>query len=126
MYYLQTAKVTHVSVFIMSVIIIIIIQFCFIIFFRREMSFILRSSIIRAIYLALFVTFLPTTMFLMFSVHAALGEEITKRKIFVTLSLLAVFKIYFNYIFVFAVSQLSEAAVALKRIKVCLYFHLHL
>ena len=90
------------------------------------MSFILRSSIIRAIYLALFVTFLPTTMFVMFSVHTALGEEITKRKIFVTLSLLTLFKIYFNFIFVFAVSQLSEAAVALKRIKVCLYFHLHL
>ncbi len=84
------------------------------------MSFIIRSSVIRAIYLSLFLTSLPTNMFVIFSVHAALGEEITKRKIFITLSLLGVFKIYFNFIFVFAVSQLAESLVALKRIKVCL------
>ena len=56
-------------------------------------------------------------MFVMFSVHVALGEEITKRKVFVTLSLLSIFNVYFNFM-VFAFAQLSESSVALKRIKV--------
>ena len=85
------------------------------------MSFILKSSVIRAINISLFLSSLPTIMFVMFSVHAALGGEVTKRKVFVTLSLLSVLNIYFN-LMVVGFADVSEASVALKRIKVNFVF----
>ena len=73
---------------------------------------------IRAINLSLYVTSVPTVMFVTFSVYAAYGGDITRRKIFVSLALLNIFKNYFSFVFVFGASNLSEGLVALKRIKV--------
>ncbi len=90
--------------------------------YRQEVSFVQKSSIISAINLSFFLTTLPTIMFITFSVYAGLGEEITKRKVFVTLSLLSIFNVYFNYA-IAGLYLLPDVLVALKRIKVC--FHLY-
>ena len=70
---------------------------------------------------SVYLTTIPTIMFGMFSVQAALGEEITKRKVFVTFSLVTIVNAYL-YSTIFAISQVSESIVALKRIKVGLQF----
>ncbi len=90
--------------------------------YRQEVSFVQKISIISAINLSFFLTTLPTIMFVTFSVYAGLGEEITKRKVFVTLSLLSIFNVFFNFA-IAGLYLLPDVMVALKRIKVC--FHLY-
>ena len=86
--------------------------------FSKEMSVILRSSVIRAINLSPFAATLPTMMFAIFSVYAGIGECVTLRKVFVSLLLLTAARIVSIYDFIAAVSHLSEATVAIKRIQV--------
>ncbi len=82
------------------------------------MGIILKSSIIRAINLSTFATALPTMMFAVFSVYSALGECITLRSVFVTLTLLAIARTLSNFVFISAITNIAEAVVALKRIQV--------
>ena len=66
-----------------------------------------------------FSTALPTMMFAVFSVHAALGGCITLRNVFISLALLSIARTLSNFVFVSAITHLAEAVVAVKRIQVC-------
>ena len=84
------------------------------------MFVIIKAFIIRGFYLAYLIAALPLIMFVVFSVYVnTFDEQITPRKVFVTLSLLAYFRITSIILFVQAFLLLSEAKVGWKRIKVC-------
>ena len=87
---------------------------------RKEILIILRSSFIRVFNLSVFTISLPTMMFVVFSVYASLEgiESVTPRRVFISLSLLSVVKYFSNFLFVSAVTQLSEMLVAVKRVEV--------
>ena len=80
---------------------------------------IIKAFIIRGFYLAYLTASLPLIMFVVFSVYVNTSDEqITPRKVFVTLSLVTYLRVTSIFLFVQAFLQLSEARVAWKRIKV--------
>ena len=82
------------------------------------MMIILKSSIIRAINLATYSTTLPTMTFIIFSVYAGLGNCVTLRTVFVSLVILTMIRNTSNFVFITAITQISETIVAIKRIQV--------
>ena len=78
-----------------------------------------KAFIIRDFYLVYLTAALPLIMFVVFSVYVNTSDEqITPRKVFVTLSLLTYLRITSILVFVQGLLLLSEAKVAWKRIKV--------
>ena len=78
-----------------------------------------KAFIIRDFYLVYLTAALPLIMFVVFSVYVNTSDEqITPRKVFVTLSLLTYLRITSIFLFVQAFLLLSEAKVAWKRVKV--------
>ena len=74
---------------------------------------------IQAINITYFTASLPLIMFVVFSVYVNTSdEEITPRKVFVTLSLLTFVRLTSIQFFIRATLVISEARVAWKRIRV--------
>ena len=78
-----------------------------------------KAFIIRDFYLVYLTAALPLIMFVVFSVYVNTSDEqITPRKVFVTLSLLTYLRMTSIFLFVQGLLLLSEAKVAWKRVKV--------
>ena len=84
-----------------------------------------KAFIIRDFYLVYLTAALPLIMFVVFSVYVNTSDEqITPRKVFVTLSLLTYLRLTSIFLFVQGLLLLSEAKVAWKRIKVPIKYSL--
>lgn len=82
------------------------------------MGVVLKGSIIRAINLSCYSTYVPVVMFVIFSVYASTGGTVTPKGVFTILSLLIYVRLTSIHLFVLGVLSVSEGIVALKRIKV--------
>ena len=83
------------------------------------MFIIIEAFMIRAINITYFTVSLPLIMFVVFSVYVNTSDEqITPRKVFVTLSLLTFVRLTSIHFFINGTLVISEARVAWKRIRV--------
>ncbi len=90
---------------------------------RKEVNVIFRSTIVLAFYFSSFTTTLPVIMFVTFSTYSTIHgiDAVTPRQVFISLTLFAVVVNICNYIFVSNIIHLSEAFVAIKRIRVSFF-----
>ena len=79
---------------------------------------VIKGAAIRAFNLGYFSFSLPVILFVTFSVHLSLGEDLTPRAVFITLSLLSLVRLTGVHFIVQAFLSLSEGAVAAHRIEV--------
>ena len=78
----------------------------------------LKGSTIRAFNLGYFSFSLPVILFVVFSVYVSLGEELTPKRVFTTISLLSFARISSVHFIVQCALYISESLVAVKRIQV--------
>lgn len=88
---------------------------------RKESYLVLEGGIIRAIGLGFITTSIPIVMFIVFSVYAATGGELSPRKVFITLSLVIVTRLVAVQWSVHNVLNLFEGWVAIVRLQVGMY-----
>jgi len=85
---------------------------------RKEIGQILNSSYLRGLNMASFFASSKITVFFTFTVYALLGNPITARSVFVTVSLYGTIKLTVTLFFPLAIEKLSETVVSIRRIKV--------
>ena len=92
-------------------------------YFRKELMFHFKGSLIRTIHLASYTCLVPLMMFITFSMYVLLeGGVVTPRKVFVCLSLLVVVRLFSVHYAVDGMTRFSQGWVALTRIKVCIIY----
>ncbi|KAM4560501.1 ATP-binding cassette sub-family C member 4-like [Odontesthes bonariensis] len=84
---------------------------------RKEIGQILKSSYLRGLNMASFFASSKITVFFTFTVFALLGNPITARSVFVTVSLYGTIKLTVTLFFPLAIEKLSETVVSIRRIK---------
>ncbi|XP_072240641.1 ATP-binding cassette sub-family C member 4-like [Leuresthes tenuis] len=84
---------------------------------RKEISQILKSSYLRGLNMASFFASSKITVFFTFTVYVLLGNPITARCVFVTVSLYGTIKLTVTLFFPLAIEKLSETVVSIRRIK---------
>ncbi|XP_072240527.1 ATP-binding cassette sub-family C member 4-like isoform X2 [Leuresthes tenuis] len=84
---------------------------------RKEISQVLKSSYLRGLNMASFFASSKITVFITFTVFALLGNPITARSVFVTVSLYGTIKLTVTLFFPLAIEKLSETVVSIRRIK---------
>uniref|UniRef100_A0A3Q2CN40 Multidrug resistance-associated protein 4 n=1 Tax=Cyprinodon variegatus TaxID=28743 RepID=A0A3Q2CN40_CYPVA len=84
---------------------------------RNEIQQVLKSSYLRGLNMASFFASSKITVFITFTVYALLGNTITARSVFVTVSLYGTIKLTVTLFFPLAIEKLSETVVSIHRIK---------
>ena len=79
---------------------------------------VLKGAAIRAFNLSYFSFSPPVIMFVTFAVHLFMGQDLTPRAVFTTLSLLSLVRLTGVHFIVQALSTMTEARVAVHRIEV--------
>ena len=86
--------------------------------YRSEVFIIILSFMIRAVNLTQVWIAIPIIMFVVSSVYVSIGNELSPRVIFTSLSLLITIRLTSVHFFVLCTLYVSEAMVAVKRITV--------
>ena len=87
-------------------------------FCRVESKLIVFANLIQSTLYALLTTYHLVALFVMFSVYASAGGEVTLRSVSTALSLVLLLRASALYFFILAVLRLSEGSVAVERIQV--------
>ena len=85
---------------------------------RGESKLILVASLIQSCLFGLLTIYHLVVLFVMFSVHASFGGEITAKNVATALSFLLLLRATSIFCFVHAVLHLSDGSVAVERIQV--------
>ena len=83
---------------------------------------VIKGAAIRAFNLGYFSFSLPVILFVTFTVHLFIGQDLTPRAVFTTLSLLSLVRLTGVHFIVQAFLTMTEARIATHRIEVHLCF----
>ncbi|XP_061642245.1 ATP-binding cassette sub-family C member 4-like isoform X2 [Phyllopteryx taeniolatus] len=84
---------------------------------RKEINQIMKSSYLRGLNMASFFASSKIVVFVTFVVYVMLGNSISARRVFVTVSLYGTIKLTVTLFFPLAIEKLSETIVSIHRIK---------
>ena len=90
----------------------------YLLFSRKEISKILRSSYLRGMNLASFFVASKNIVFVTFTTYVLLGHVITASHVFVAVTLYGAVRLTVTLFFPAAIEKVSEAVVSIRRIKV--------
>ena len=86
--------------------------------YRKESKIITQGSLVYACNYSLSFITLGILSFAVFSTHAGLGNVLTPKKVFSTLTMLFFIRLYFLQFVLYCLLHISEMSVAVKRIQV--------